>query len=73
MFDFEKVMIQSQAQAIILQLENDFPENEEEQANHAREYTVAYFNKDINDLNWCASESYDLIKKRYKLKPWQYE
>ena len=28
MFDFEKVMIQSQAQAIILQLENDFPEND---------------------------------------------
>ena len=31
MFDFEKVMIQSQAQAIILQLENDFPDDEEEQ------------------------------------------
>ena len=73
MFDFEKVMIQSQAQAIILQLENDFPNNEEEQANHAREYTVAYFNKDIGELNWCASESYNLIKKRYKLKCWQCE
>lgn len=73
MFDFEKTMIQSQAQAIILQLENDFPENEEEQARHAREYTVAYFNKDISELNWCASETYDLIKKRYKLKFWQYE
>lgn len=73
MFDFEKVMIQSQAQAIILQLENDFPNREEEQANHAREYTIAYFNKDISELNWCASESYDLVKKRYKLKNWQYE
>ena len=73
MFDFEKVMIQSQAQAIILQLENDFPDDEEEQANHAKEYTVAYFNKDIDELNWCASESYDLIKKHYKLKHWQYE
>ena len=73
MFDFEKVMIQSQAQAIILQLENDFPEDEEEQANHAREYTIAYFNKEISDLNWCASESYDLIKKRYKLRHWQCE
>lgn len=72
MFDFEKVMIQSQAQAIILQLENDFSD-EEEQANHAREYAVAYFGKDINDLNWCASEAYDLIKKHYKLKHWQYE
>ena len=68
-----EIMIQSQAQAIMLQLENDFPENEEEQANHAREYTVAYFNKDINELNWCASESYNLIKKRYNLKHWQYE
>lgn len=68
-----KTMIQSQAQAIILQLENDFPENEEEQARHAREYTVTYFGKDIDDLNWCASESYDLIKKRYNLKYWQYE
>ena len=73
MFDFEKIMIQSQAQAIILQLENDFPNSEEEQAKHAREYTIAYFNKDINDLNWCASESYDLVKKRYKLKHWQHE
>ena len=73
MYNFEKIMIQSQAQAIMLQLENDFPENEEEQANHAREYTVAYFNKDIEELNWCASESYDLIKKRYNLKHWQYE
>ena len=68
-----KTMIESQAQAIILQLENDFPENEEEQARHAKEYTIAYFNKDINDLNWCASETYDLIKKRYGLKYWQYE
>ena len=73
MYDFEKIMIQSQAQAIILQLENGSPENEEQQDNHAREYTVAYFNKDIDELNWCASESYDLIKKRYKLKHWQYE
>ena len=73
MFDFEKTMIQSQAQAIIGQLENDFPENEEEQANHAREYTIAYFGKDVSELNWCASEAYDLIKKRYKLKFWQYE
>lgn len=73
MFDFEKVMIQSQAQAIILQLVNDFPDNEEEQARHAREYTIAYFNKDINELNWCASESYDLIKKHYNLRFWQYE
>ena len=73
MFDFEKTMIQSQAQAIILQLENDFPNDEEEQAKHAREYTVAYFNKDISELNWCASESYDLVKKRYKLKYWQSE
>ena len=73
MFNFEKTMIQSQAQAIMLQLENDFPDNEEEQANHAREYTVAYFGKDISELNWCASESYGLIKKRYKLKHWQYE
>ena len=47
--------------------------NEKEQANHAREYTVAYFNKDIDELNWCASESYNLIKKHYKLKHWQYE
>ena len=68
-----KTMIDSQAQAIILQLENDFPNNEEEQANHAREYTVAYFNKDISELNWCASETYALIKKRYNLKHWQYE
>lgn len=73
MFDFEKVMIQSQAQAIILQLENDFPDDLEEQANHAREYTIAYFNNDINDLNRCASESYDLVKKHYNLKHWQYE
>lgn len=73
MFDFEKVMIQSQAQAIILQLESDFPNDEEEQARHAREYTIAYFNKDIDDLNWCASESYDLVKKRYNLKRWQSE
>ena len=73
MFDFEKTMIQSQAQAIILQLENDFPNNEEEQARHAREYTVEYFGKDISELNWCASEAYSLIKKRYKLKHWQYE
>ena len=51
MFDFEKTMIQSQAQAIILQLENDFPDDEKEQARHAREYTVAYFNKDISELN----------------------
>lgn len=62
MFNFEKVMIQSQAQAIILQLENDYPDDLEEQARHAKEYTVAYFNKDIDDLNWCASETYDLIK-----------
>ena len=68
-----KTMIQSQAQAIILQLENDFPDNKEEQARHAREYTIAYFGKDISDLNWCASETYDLIKKRYNLKHWQYE
>ncbi len=68
-----KTMIQSQAQAIILKLEKDFPNDEEEQANHAREYTVAYFNKDIDELNWCASESYNLIKKRYRLKFWQYE
>lgn len=66
-------MIQSQAQAIILQLENDFPNDEYEQAIHAREYTVEYFGKDISELNWCASESYDLIKKHYKLKHWQYE
>ena len=72
MYD-SKTMIQSQAQAIILQLENDFPDNEEEQARHAREYTVAYFGKDIDELNWCARESYDLIKKRYNLKHWQYE
>ena len=68
-----KTMTQSQAQAIMLQLENDFPDDLEEQARHAKEYTIAYFGKDINDLNWCASESYDLIKKRYKLKHWQYE
>ena len=72
MYDSE-VMIQSQAQAIILQLENDFPNDEEEQANHAREYTMAYFGKYISELNWCASESYDLIKKHYKLKHWQSE
>ena len=52
-----ETMIKSQAQAIMLQLENDFPENEEEQANHAKEYTVAYFGKNIEELNWCASES----------------
>ena len=68
-----KTMIQSQAQAIILQLENDFPNDEEEQARHAKEYTIAYFNKDIEELNWCASESYNLIKKRYNLRFWQYE
>mgnify|MGYP001771761465 CR=1 FL=1 len=68
-----KTMIESQAQAIMLQLENDFPNDEEEQARHAREYTVAYFGKDIDGLNWCASETYNLIKKRYKLKHWQYE
>ena len=68
-----KTMIESQAQAIILQLENDFPNDEEEQARHVKEYTVAYFGKDIDELTWCASESYDLIKKRYKLKHWQYE
>ena len=68
-----KTMIDSQAQAIILQLENDFPNEVEEQARHAREYTVAYFGKDINELTWCASESYDLIKKHYNLKYWQYE
>ena len=73
MYDFEKTMIQSQAQAIILQLENDYPDDEEEQARHAREYTIAYFGKDINDLNWCASEAYNVIKKHYKLKHWQYE
>lgn len=73
MFDFEKTMIQSQAQAIVLQLENDFPSDEEEQARHAREYTVAYFNKEIEELNWCASESYDVLKKHYELKYWQYE
>mgnify|MGYP006057660321 FL=1 len=73
MFDFEKVMIQSQAQAIILRLENDFSNNEEEQARHAREYTIAYFGKDIDKLTWCASESYELVKKHYKLKHWQYE
>lgn len=72
MYD-SKVMIQSQAQAIILQLENDFPDNEEEQARHAREYTASYFGKDINELNWCASESYNLLKKHYNLKHWQYE
>lgn len=68
-----KTMIDSQAQAIILQLENDFPDDLEEQARHAREYTVTYFNKDIDELTWCASESYNLIKKRYKLRFWQYE
>lgn len=73
MYDFEKTMIQSQAQAIILQLENDYPDNEYEQALHAKEYTVAYFGKDISELSWCASESYDLIKKRYNLKYWQCE
>lgn len=73
MYDFEKTMIESQAQAIILQLENDFPNDKEEQAKHAREYTVAYFGKDVSELNWCASESYNLLKKQYKLKHWQYE
>ena len=73
MFDFEKTMIQSQARAIILQLENDYPDDLEEQAKHAREYTIAYVNKDISELNWCASEAYDLIKKHYKLKHWQSE
>lgn len=73
MYDFEKTMIDSQAQAIILQLENDFPDDVEEQAIHAREYTVDYFGKDIDELNWCASESYNLIKKRYNLKRWQSE
>lgn len=68
-----KIMIQSQAQAIMLKLENDFPDDMEEQARHAREYTVAYFNKDISELNWCASETYDLIKKHYNLKHWQSE
>lgn len=68
-----KTMIDSQAQAIILQLENDYPDDLEEQTNHAREYTVAYFGKDIDELNWCASESYDLIKKHYNLRHWQYE
>ena len=73
MYNFEKTMIDSQAQAIILQLENDFPDDKEEQANRAKEYTITYFNKDISELNWCASESYNLIKKHYKLKHWQYE
>ena len=73
MYDFEKTMIDSQAQAIILQLENDFPDDKEEQANHAREYTVDYFGKDIDELSWCASESYNLLKKHYNLKHWQYE
>ena len=68
-----KTMIDSQAQAIMLQLENDFPDDKEEQARHAKEYTIAYFNKDISELNWCASETYNLIKKRYKLKYWQCE
>lgn len=73
MYDFEKTMIESQAQAIILQLENDYPNDTYEQATHAREYTVAYFGKDISELNWCANESYNLIKKRYNLKHWQSE
>lgn len=68
-----KTMIQSQAQAIILQLENDFPDDEEEQARHAKEYTVDYFGKDIDELNWCASESYNLLIKHYNLRFWQYE
>ena len=68
-----KIMIQSQAQTIMSRLEEDFPDDEEEQARHAREYTIAYFGKDIDELNWCARESYDLIKKRYNLKFWQYE
>lgn len=73
MFNFEKTMIQSQAQAIILQLENDYTNDPYEQAMHAREYTVEYFGKDISELNWCAYEAYDLVKKHYKLKHWQYE
>lgn len=73
MFDFEKTMIQSQAQAIILQLENDYPNDVYEQALHARECVVEYFGKDISELNWCASEAYDLVKKHYHLKHWQYE
>ena len=74
MFDFEKIMIQSQAQAILLQLENDFPNDEEEQARHAREYTIAYFGKDdVSELNWCASESYNVVIKHYNLRFWQYE
>lgn len=73
MYDFEKTMIQSQAQAIILQLENDYPNDPYEQAMHAREYTVEYFDKDIDELNWCASESYNLLKKHYNLKRWQSE
>lgn len=58
-----KTMIDSQAQAIMLQLENDFPDDEEEQARHAKEYTIAYFGKDVSELNWCASETYNIIKK----------
>ena len=73
MYDFEKTMIDSQAQAIILQLENDFPDDKEEQAKHVKEYTISYFGKDVNELNWCASESYNLLKKHYKLRHWQYE
>ena len=72
MYD-SKIMIQSQAQAIILRLEDDFPDDEEEQARHAREYTVEYFGKDIDELNWCASESYNVVIKHYNLKHWQYE
>lgn len=72
MYD-SKIMIQSQAQAIILRLEDDFPDDEEEQARHAREYTVEYFGKDIDELNWCASESYNVVIKHYNLKFWQYE
>ena len=44
-----KTMIDSQAQAIILQLENDFPDDKEEQASHAKEYTIAYFDQDIDE------------------------
>ena len=73
MYDFEKTMIDSQAQAIILQLENDFPDDKEEQAKHVKEYTISYFGKDVNELSWCASESYNLLKKYYNLKHWQYE
>ena len=72
-FNFEKTIIESRAQAIILQLENDFPDDEEEQARHAREYTVEYFGKDISELNWSANESYNVVIKHYNLRFWQYE